>query len=52
MGGAEPPRPRAATAHMDARLGALPVEARSEAAYVMAHARVHFAALLQDCPRR
>ncbi len=48
MGGAEPAEAaRAAMAHMDARLDALPVEARSEAAHPMAHARAHFAALLQ-----
>src|SRR5262249_44023911 len=33
--------------HMDARLDALPVEARSEAAHPMAHARAHYAALVQ-----
>lgn len=38
---------RAALAHMDARLDTLPVEARSEAAPAMAHARAHLAALLQ-----
>jgi len=38
---------RAAVAHMDARLDALPVESRSEAAHPMAHARAHYAALLQ-----
>ncbi|MBY4897642.1 tetratricopeptide repeat protein [Cupriavidus sp. AU9028] len=37
---------RAAIAHMDAQLDALPVEERSEAAHPMAHARAHFAALL------
>lgn len=37
---------RAAIAHMDARLDALPVEERSEAAHPMAHARSHFATLL------
>jgi tetratricopeptide (TPR) repeat protein len=48
MGGAEPTEAaRAAMAHMDARLDALPVEARSEAAHPMAHARAHYAALLQ-----
>lgn len=48
MGGAEPTEAaRAAMMHMDARLDALPVEARSEAAHPMAHARAHFAALLQ-----
>lgn len=48
IGGAEPTEAaRAAMAHMDARLDALPVEARSEAAHPMAHARAHFAALLQ-----
>lgn len=39
---------RAALAHMDARQIALPVEARSEAAHAMAHARAHFATLLQS----
>ncbi|WP_432258657.1 tetratricopeptide repeat protein [Cupriavidus sp. TMH.W2] len=48
MGGAEPTEAaRAAMMHMDARLDALPVEARSEAAHPMAHARAHYAALLQ-----
>lgn len=48
MGGAEPTEAaRAAMMHMDARLDALPVEARSEAAHPMAHARAHFASLLQ-----
>ncbi|WP_454752524.1 tetratricopeptide repeat protein [Cupriavidus necator] len=48
MGGAEPTEAaRAAIMHMDARLDALPVEARSEAAHPMAHARAHYAALLQ-----
>ncbi|EYS90288.1 hypothetical protein CF68_32560 [Cupriavidus sp. SK-4] len=48
MGGAEPTEAaRAAMMHMDARLDALPVEARSEAAHPMAHARAHFAVLLQ-----
>jgi tetratricopeptide (TPR) repeat protein len=48
MGGSEPTEAaRAAMMHMDARLDALPVEARSEAAHPMAHARAHFAALLQ-----
>nr|WP_238486825.1 tetratricopeptide repeat protein [Cupriavidus pauculus] len=37
----------AALAHMDARLDALPVEARSEGAHAMAHARAHYGALLQ-----
>lgn len=37
---------RAALAHMDAQLDALPVEERSEAAPAMAHARAHLAALL------
>lgn len=39
---------RAALEHMDARQVALPVEARSEAAQPMAHARVHYAELLQS----
>ncbi|SPC10337.1 tetratricopeptide repeat protein [Cupriavidus taiwanensis] len=48
IGGAEPTEAaRAAMAHMDARLDALPIEARSEAAHPMAHARAHYAALLQ-----
>lgn len=38
----------AALAHMDARLDALPVEARSDGAHAMAHARAHYAALLQS----
>lgn len=37
----------AALAHMDARLDALPVEARSEGAHAMAHARAHYGQLLQ-----
>jgi tetratricopeptide (TPR) repeat protein len=37
----------AAITHMDARLDALPVEARSEGAHAMAHARAHYAGLLQ-----
>lgn len=37
----------AALAHMDARLDGLPVEARSEGAHAMAHARAHYGALLQ-----
>lgn len=37
----------AALSHMDARLDALPVEARSEGAHAMAHARAHYGALLQ-----
>ncbi|WP_153946348.1 tetratricopeptide repeat protein [Cupriavidus sp. U2] len=37
----------AALAHMDARLDALPVEARTEGAHAMAHARAHYGALLQ-----
>ncbi len=37
----------AALTHMDARLDALPVEARSEGAHAMAHARAHYGALLQ-----
>jgi len=36
----------AALTHMDARLDALPVEARSEGAHAMAHARAHYGALL------
>ncbi|WP_454736852.1 tetratricopeptide repeat protein [Cupriavidus necator] len=48
LGGAEPTEAaRAAIMHMDARLDALPVEARSEAAHPMAHARAHYAALVQ-----
>lgn len=39
---------RAAIAHMEARLDALPVEERSEAALSMAHARTHFATLLAN----
>lgn len=35
-----------ALARMDARLDALPVEARSEAGHAMAHTRAHYAALL------
>ncbi len=38
----------AALAHMDARLDALPIEARSEAAHAMSHARAHLAGLLQS----
>jgi len=38
---------RAAIAHMDARLDALPVEARTAGAHAMAHARGHYATLLQ-----
>ncbi|MNN16728.1 hypothetical protein D3C81_1298790 [compost metagenome] len=38
---------RAAITHMDARLDALPVEARTAGAHAMAHARAHYAALLQ-----
>ncbi len=38
----------AAISHMDARLDALPVEARSEGAHAMAHARAHYAGLLQS----
>ncbi|WP_172966015.1 hypothetical protein [Cupriavidus pauculus] len=37
----------AALSHMDMRLDALPVEARTEGAHAMAHARAHYAALLQ-----
>ncbi len=49
MSGPEPTEAaRAAMTHMEARLFALPVEARSEAAQPMAHARVHFATLLQS----
>ncbi len=48
VGGAEAAEAAgAAMAHMDARLDALPVEARSEAAHPMAHARAHYAALVQ-----
>ncbi|CAG9174033.1 hypothetical protein LMG23992_02605 [Cupriavidus laharis] len=48
IGGAEAAEAAgAAMAHMDARLDALPVEARSEAAHPMAHARAHYAALVQ-----
>lgn len=39
---------RAAMAHMEARLDALPVEERSEAAQSMAQARAHLAGLLAD----
>ncbi|MGO4304741.1 hypothetical protein [Cupriavidus sp. RAF12] len=49
IGGREPTESAsAALTHMDARLDALPVEARSEAAHAMAHARAHYAALLQS----
>lgn len=37
----------AALAHMDARLDALPVEARTEGAHAMAHARAYYGTLLQ-----
>ena len=37
----------AALAHMDMRLDALPVEARSEGAHAMAHARAYYGSLLQ-----
>ncbi|CAG9170597.1 tetratricopeptide repeat protein [Cupriavidus pinatubonensis] len=48
IGGAEAAEAAgAAMAHMDARLDALPVEARSEAAHPMAHARAHYAGLVQ-----
>ncbi|WP_198680347.1 tetratricopeptide repeat protein [Cupriavidus agavae] len=36
----------AALSHMDGRLDALPVEARSEGAHAMAHARAHYGILL------
>lgn len=47
MGGAEAAgAARAALLHMDAQLDGLPIEARSEAAPPMAHARAHLAALI------